>query len=252
MSSTSDECHFRLNKISNNTQAGLLVFNGGVPVVSACTFAANEVAGVVCQSEAAPRLSSCTVSDNAGCGMLFDANACGELRQCDVYGNTLAGVAAKNNASPTLLDCLIRDGKDAGLLVYGGGAPVLQGCEILRNALAGVAVSGAGAPALTRCVLRDNASGISVVDGGHGVYTDCTLAGNGVVQLEVVNCQGNDIPEVSLRCPFRACALVRCHACALTGGCTGANLRDFGRRGVRGGDPRRWLMLAARMRNQGP
>ena len=117
ISSSSQECSLRLNNVYNNKQAGLQVFNGGLPRVSASSFYQNEVAGIVCQSGSMPRLSSCKVMKNLGCGILVDSLSTAQMRQCEVYDNQLAGVAIKEGACPELFDCIIRDGQDAGVLV---------------------------------------------------------------------------------------------------------------------------------------
>jgi parallel beta-helix repeat protein len=208
ISSSSDQCQLRLNNVYSNKQAGLQVFNGGVPHVSASSFYHNHVAGIVCQSQAMPRLSSCKVYKNLGCGILMDSHSAGEMRQCEVYGNQLAGLATKEGACPTLYECCIRDGEDAGVLVYGSAAPVLHDCQIDRNALAGVAVSTMAAPHLVRCKLTGNTAGISIVDGGQGVYTNCTLSANGMVQVEVI--------ESKAKCPeLRGCVIEAGKGCGI-------------------------------------
>ena len=208
ISSSSDQCQLRLNNVYSNKHAGLQVFNGGVPHVSASSFYNNQVAGVVCQSQAMPRLSSCKVYKNLGCGILMDSHSAGEMRQCEVYANELAGLATKEGACPTLYECCIRDGEDAGVLVYGSAAPVLYDCQIDRNGLAGVAVSTMAAPQLVRCKLTGNTAGISIVDGGQGVYTDCTLSANGMVQVEVI--------ESKAKCPeLRGCVIEAGKGCGI-------------------------------------
>jgi parallel beta-helix repeat protein len=48
------------------------------------------------------------------------------------------------------------------------------------------AAAALAAPHLMRCTVANNSSGISIVDGGQGVFTDCTLTGNGAVQVEAL------------------------------------------------------------------
>jgi len=151
-----------------------------------------------------PRLSSCKVMKNLGCGILVDSLSTAQMRQCEVYDNQLAGVAIKEGACPELFDCIIRDGQDAGVLVYASAAPVLHDCQIDGNRSAGVAVSTMAAPHLLRCKLSGNGAGISMVDGGQGVYTDCTLSANGTVQVEVAECKGKSEAPQLIRCTVEA------------------------------------------------
>ena len=88
--------------------------------------------------------------------------------------------------------------------VYASAAPVLHDCQIDGNRSAGVAVSTMAAPHLLRCKLSGNGAGISMVDGGQGVYTDCTLSANGTVQVEVAECKGKSEAPQLIRCTVEA------------------------------------------------
>jgi F-box protein 11 len=176
----------RRNRIHNNKQCGVLIFDNGLGTLEDNEIFANGMAGVSIKSGGNPTLRRNRIHDGKQGGVLVLENGLGSLEENEIFGNTLSGVTIKSGGNPMLRRNRIHDGAQCGVIVHDNGLGMLEDNEIYGNSLAGVEIKSGGNPTLRRNLIHGGKqSGVYVNGNGLGALEDNEIFGNARSGVEI-------------------------------------------------------------------
>ena len=169
----------RGNKIHDNAQGGVHVYDSGLGTVEDNDITGNGFSGVTVTTGGNPAVCGNKIHDNKASGVYVYDSGLGTVEDNDITGNTMAGVAITTGGNPTVRGNKIHDGKAGGVYVYDSGLGTVEDNDITGNALTGVEIKTGGNPTLRRNrINRNGYQAVWVHEGGRGVVEDNDLTGN--------------------------------------------------------------------------
>jgi parallel beta-helix repeat protein len=171
----------RNNRIHDNNQSGVLVYNNGLGVLEDNDIFANGNAGVSVSDGGDPVVHHNRIHDGKMSGVNIKDGGKGTLEDNDIFANAYAGVQIRGEGSdPTVRDNRIHDNKQGGVNVFDGGKGTLEGNDIFNNTVSGVQISGEGSdPMLSNNRIHDNKQkGVLVIKGGKGTLEENDICAN--------------------------------------------------------------------------
>lgn len=174
-------------QIHHSNGIGILVYGRGRGTIEECIIANNTQAGVVIRQGGNPTLRLCKIYQSAQDGVYVDEKGRGTVEECDIWGNVRAGVEIKRGSNPVIRRCNIYGQKQGyGVFVSERGEGIIEECEISENARAGIASTQHSSPLVRRCKIHNERQrGLFFSEQGNGTVEECEISGNARVGVEI-------------------------------------------------------------------
>jgi parallel beta-helix repeat protein len=168
----------RRNKIHDNKQNGVFIYDSGLGTLEDNDIAANGLSGVEIKHGGDPTLRRNQIHDNKA-GVFVNESGLGTLEDNDITANGYAGVQIKLGGNPTLRRNQIHDNKQNGVLVLDSGLGTLEDNDITANGYVGVEVRNDGNPMVRGNRINGNGyEAVWVHKASRGVFEDNDVTGN--------------------------------------------------------------------------
>ena len=180
------------NGQGTSSEGGGMVITGGSPMITDCTFSANNAAG-----------------SNGGGGIYVDAGSTAQIMSCTFASNTAQSVggamAICGGSSLTITDCTFTGntaGSDGGAIVNNSSSPSVTNCTFSGNSagtLGGAMANSSSSPTVISCTFAGNSAsqGMAIGDTGGSsptVYDSILWGGTGTYEM---NYGGTGSPTVT-------------------------------------------------------
>ena len=192
----------RLDECELHGGGGVHVLGGAGVVVSSCSFAGGQHAGLVVEQPGAatgtvvqqsrfsghgsagmvvaagrPLVEQCSFEDEPTGFAATGAGASGTVRRC-AFERCGTAISVLTAAAPSVEDCAVRDAHGHGVLYGDAGRGRLARCEITGSAGAGIAIGSFCDPEIADCTVTRNGVAIAAEPRARASITGCDLTGN--------------------------------------------------------------------------
>jgi len=144
------------NKVSENTQTGIVFFDEGDGMVRGNTTTRNGYHGITAHDASAPILENNVCAENEGVGIRIAGTSTATVHGNDCYGNGLSGFVAGDATMPTVENNKFHDNTESGISFFDGAGGIVRNNQAISNTLHGIDLYDTSAPKIIGNTAADN------------------------------------------------------------------------------------------------